>query len=320
MFIISGPTGVGKTDLSLKLADKLNLSIVNSDAWQFYKYLNIGTAKPDYKNLKIPHRFFDILDKPESYTSYRYRRDLVNFIKNNNIDFNKILITGGSGFYINSLLFDSDNLNKLSNLIRYKYDNKSILWDRLNKIDPDRAKEINKNDYYRLERSLDIWQNLKIKPSKFKPEFKPINLDLNKKTNTRINLIILVRDRDDLYKRINSRVDEMLSSGWIEEVKNLKNLSNYSSWKEFLLNKKPIGYDIILNCLDSDTNLKNLDSNNINLIKKLTRNYAKKQLIYFRMLSKKLINNKDVDITYLNLSNLTSAAVDLYIKQLLNSN
>lgn len=301
--IVSGPTGVGKTDLVRDLANKLmfNVAIVNADMGQLYAPLSIGTAKPNIKNETISHYLFDILDMPINYTVADYRKKLINSM--NELWSKNIvpIVVGGSGFYIKSIFFPQPVVNQMQAQKKQAYKNLNVqeLWNRLNKVDPERAAMINHNDRYRLERALDIWEQTGQKPSNYKLTFDPPGY---------CAFIFLTRDRDDLYKRINKRVDVMLNSGWIEEVKSLD-----TSWHSFLIEKKLIGYPEIISYLQEPQGGLLVEE-----IAKKTRAYAKRQLTFWKSLSK-MLHKADPDcryIKYIDEVNLTLLDIDLYIGQL----
>ncbi len=300
--IITGPTGVGKTDFVDKLVQKLPCEIINIDVGQFYTPLTIGTAKPDWKNQKTPHHLFDIIDEPKNFTVFEYRRLIE--IKLNEIYLkNKLpILVGGSGFYIQSLLFPPQKQQKLENINSYAKD----CWEQLYKIDRERALKIDKNDFYRINRALQIYNSTGKKPSEFQPEYKPIG---------NYFLIILDRARNDLYKKINERVIQMINQGWIDEVKNLDN-----SWHAFLKEKKLIGYDDILRFINSENGDEDLLTDTI---KQKTRNYAKRQITFFKMLTKKIMNAEKTEKTkkLINYSwfNLSENDSEIYIQELLKN-
>ncbi|HLB93653.1 MAG TPA: tRNA (adenosine(37)-N6)-dimethylallyltransferase MiaA [Candidatus Babeliales bacterium] len=342
MIIIAGPTGVGKTELSLKLAAQLKSpAIINADLGQFYTPLTIGTAKPDWCHEPMPHYLFDILDQPENFTAFQYRRLVIELLEklnsviaNNRSNTTPILV-GGSGFYLQALFFKSP-LDKLypeaSDNSPAFYDNNSPesspekilalenlkLWEKLNQIDPVRARELNSHDHYRIQRALEIWQKYKILPSQAKPEYAPIVPQTQK-----IKLLILTRDLPELYARIDQRVLEMLDAGWATEVQNLVD----TPWEKFLLAKRLIGYDDLLkffraaksNCVVSSRylNSEKIAASTVQLIQKRSRNYAKRQIAFFKMLTRQLTEKSagQIEIEWLNL---TATDVDLYIKRLLS--
>lgn len=194
VIILTGPTGVGKTEFSQKLAQKISaknrsgeknsVEIINCDVGQFYRSLSIGTAKPDLSEQNITHHMFDIIDRTESISVTNYRKKVQKIINEIWARGNIAMIVGGSLFYILSLFFppiDSGEISpdKSANELHNKPIEQLItpqqLWQKLYAIDPERAKEIDKNDTYRLQRALQIWQTKSISPSSLKPEFKPLS-------------------------------------------------------------------------------------------------------------------------------------------------
>lgn len=300
MIIIYGPTGVGKTELSLLLSQYLPIEIINMDIGSLYAPLTIGTAKPDWKQSSIPHHLFDIIADPASkYSVMDYRSQVYGLIKEIKKRKRVPVLVGGSGFYLKSLFFPAITTNSQgiysSNLPTDQ------LWHQLNEIDPQRAACIDKNDRYRIQRALAIWFNTGTLPSLCAPVFDPVDSAY---------IIHLTRNRSDVYARINARVKQMINDGWYQEVALLD-----TEWKEFIVQKKVIGYDDILNTLDADESQK---EQVVVTIQTKTRNYAKRQETFWRMLNKQL---HEVDpshsVVMTQTLNLTYTNVELYIKQLL---
>ncbi len=278
LIIIYGPTGVGKTDLALSL-DKLEpIEIVNGDSGQLYEPLSIGTAKPDWKNEIIPHHLFDYCKTPIDITVVEYRKLILETIEDIWLRGATPVIVGGSGFYINSLFFPPKHNDSAldAKIKKTEEDTKSTqeLWNLVYQHDPKRAQSLAIQDRYRIIRALDIIASGH-KPSTLVPEYVPFPAE--------VLLIFLNRDRHELYERINQRTEIMMQQGWIDEVKKIIG----TEWQEFLLRKKIIGYDDIIKYIVSD------DSNFtyaklIESIQQKTRNYAKRQCTFWRMLQKKL--------------------------------
>lgn len=257
IIVIVGPTGVGKTSLSLSLAKNYNAEIINIDAMQIYKEMNIGTAKiMDTKG--IPHHLLSIRSVSEPYSVYEYQKDarkiLDEFIKNNK----NVIIVGGSGLYVKALLYD------------YKFDveNDNNQYDNLSNEDIyTEIKELNNevdihiNNRKRLVRMLNKLKNNN-------------KLDNNGDTLLYDNVyfIGLSTDRTTLYKRIDERVDEMVKEGLIEEVKSLydKNINTIPI-------NTAIGYKELYKYFDSKISKEDA----IDLIKKNSRHYAKRQYTWF---------------------------------------
>ncbi len=307
IIVITGATGVGKTDFALQLGKHMPIEIVNADLGQFYQPLTIGTAKPHWQQEPIPHHLFDIGTIPESFTVTEYKKQLLVCLEDI-WQRNKIpVIVGGSTFYIESIFFEPVNpdiikepdINTLSD---------SDLWNQLNIIDPERAAQIHPHDVYRLERALTIWHTTGVKPSLQKPLYNPPAPFL---------FFHITRDRPELYERINQRVITMLDVGWIEEVKKLL----ATPWEHFIQTKKFIGYPEIIAFLKDKNPLSYQEL--VDTIAQRTRNYAKRQETYWKRLKNKLHNCLVFapGYTYSEASkvyeiNLTSLDLDVYIKQL----
>ncbi|MBA3751698.1 tRNA (adenosine(37)-N6)-dimethylallyltransferase MiaA [Candidatus Dependentiae bacterium] len=276
--IVSGPTGVGKTDFVDRLYSVLAhpYEIINADVGQLYEPLTIGTAKPLYKDSAIPHHLFDVLKAPTSYTVSQWREQVVS-IMHSLWERNVIpVIVGGSSFYISSLFFPPMAASPEQQL-PVSWQNKSSLdlWQELDTIDTERARLLHPQDRYRIERALSLWYTQGKKPSECIPVFLAPGT---------CHFYYLTRDVADLYTRINERVLIMLEQGWIEEVRSLDD-----HWKQFLLEKKLIGYPDIVKYIAAgeDSVRDELEA----VISQKTRNYAKRQLIFWRMLKKKLENH-----------------------------
>ncbi len=292
VLIITGPTGVGKTDFVDKVASCMPAEIVNLDLGQFYEPFGIGTAKPDWKSQSVTHHLFDIVKTPHNYTVFQYRSIVIEKIKEIWARGKLPILFGGSGFYLLSLFFPPLEGSEINDV------EASTSWQELQRLDPGRAAQIDKNDSYRIQRAISIAKSGKV-PSQLKPKFDPF---------CSAKIIVLNRDRDNLYERINKRTLEMLAEGWVEEVGKLS-----GEWQQFLMDKKLIGYDDVIKYLNKEISKDKL----IEVIRKKTRNYAKRQLTFFRMLERKLkeeVNpSHTVSVDWLDL---TLSDLDLYIKQL----
>lgn len=273
MIIMYGPTGVGKTDCSIELANRLGGEIVNMDMGALYTPLSIGTAKPDWQSSSVPHHLFDVADSPRFITVVQYRELLLGVIEQIWQRGNIPILVGGSGFYLKSLFFPPHGA-PIAASDAYTHIPENKLWQHLMEIDPVRAKAINPQDLYRVKRALDIWYSTGKKPSDHAPVFQPL---------APFALYFLKRDRAELYARIDERVLTMIDAGWIAEVQSLRN----SDWEPFIHEKKIIGYDDILAYLATDQT----DSDKKMLVEKIqkkTRNYAKRQFTFWRSLQKDL--------------------------------
>lgn len=250
---IVGPTGVGKTKLSVELAKKYNAIVVNGDSMQVYKELNIGTAKVTEEEKKgIKHKLFDIVNPTEMYTVYDYQKDLRNILDNNK---NKnIIIVGGTGLYIKAGLYNY--IFETENNINNKYDEltNEELYDLALKKDKDC--NIHINNRKRLIRFLNKTETIQDKD----------------KLLYDVKFIGLTTDREKLYERINKRVDIMIENGLLKEVKSLYDRNIRS--KAILTG---IGYKELYEYFDGKISLDDA----IKLIKQRSRHYAKRQYTWF---------------------------------------
>ncbi len=297
--VIAGPTGVGKSDFALQLAQQLSfpVELINADMGQLYTPLSLGTAKPDYKHEPVVHHLFDCLDEPRDYTVHEFRQAVVQVMQELWARGVVPLIVGGSSFYVQSLFFPP-----LAAAEQIHVDDRSTeqLWAELCTYDPERAKQIHPHDRYRIVRALALWHSGTV-PSTQVPVFDPPG---------NCFFYYLVRERAELYDRINRRVRQMFDAGWLEEVQHLD-----ASWRTFLRRKKLIGYPEIIEYLETRTlTFEQL----VDEISTKTRAYAKRQITFWRMLQKKLVA-ADPEHTVLRRVaelNLTGSHDEVYIKQL----
>ena len=265
--VIAGPTGVGKTKISIDLASELNAEIISSDSAQVYKGLNIGTAKITDKEMQgIKHHLIDIVEPISKYSVGNFEKD-VNKILNQNPEKNFLLV-GGTGLYINSvtkglsILPEADKKTReyLSTL-----DNQT-LFELALKYDKEATKEIHPNNRVRLERVVEVFL---LTGQKFSELFKK-NI---KNNNFKFLKIALERDRENLYDRINKRVDIMFEQGLVDEVKNL-----YKIYGEKLYKLNIIGYNEIIDYINGKISLDEASYR----IKLNSRHYAKRQFTWFK--------------------------------------
>lgn len=300
---IYGPTASGKTAFAEKIASLIPAEIINMDSAQMYTPLHIGTAKPDWQSTPFKQHLFDIVDKPHNITVHAFRLMVEQKIKEIHERGNIPIFVGGSGFYLKSLFFKLEPDTVPESKIADTEPVEGDLWDQLHIIDPERAAHIHPNDYYRLRRALEIWRVTGQKPSLYKPQYAPIASWI---------IAHVTRDRKDLYERIDKRVLHMLQAGWIAEVQHLI----ATGWEPFLLEKGIIGYAEIIGYLKHMYTLEQATE----LIQQRTRNYAKRQETFWRMLKKDISVAKiqdDQDSGKITEFDLTYPDIDLYIKQLL---
>ncbi|NIA29655.1 MAG: tRNA (adenosine(37)-N6)-dimethylallyltransferase MiaA [Actinobacteria bacterium] len=274
VLLIVGPTAVGKTEISLRLARSLGGEIVSADSRQVYRYMDIGTAKPAKHELEqIPHHFIDVRNPDEYYSAGEYGCEARACIKNL-LSENKVpIVVGGSGFYIRALvdgLFApgiSDPQVKEKWRLRIRKEGAENVFAYLQKIDPQSAARLHPNDTQRVVRALEVYE-IAGKPLSAFQEGGETPADFS------IIFIGLTRKREVLYERINSRVDKMIEKGLIDEVVSLRK----RGWGPELNALRTVGYKEVFDYLDSAVSMDEM----IRLIRQNSRRYAKRQLTWFR--------------------------------------
>ena len=289
IIVIVGPTGVGKTKLSIELAKIFNGEIINADSTQIYKDLDIATAKVTEKEKEgIPHHLIDIKNIDEEYTVYNYQKDCRNKIEEIRARNKTPIIVGGTGLYINAVLYDYKfEEEKYDN--SYENYNTNELYQKLINIDPNT--NIHKNNRKRIIRALNYYQNNN-KPMSEKETTKNMLYDAY--------IIGLTTNREELYDRINKRVDTMFINGLENEAKKIYNTNIRS--KAVMT---PIGYKELFEYFDNNITKEEA----IELIKKRSRNYAKRQYTWFN----NKLNVKWFDVNFNNV-NETVNNVKKYIE------
>ena len=264
VLIITGPTGTGKTKLSVEVAKKFNTEIINGDALQVYRGMNILTAKiKDEEKDGIKHHLFDILDPSETYSIADYQttvRDYINKLSEKNM---LPIIAGGSGLYLDSVIYDYQfSSDKRNDSLDSKYDKLSNeeLHNILRKLNNEAAEKIHMNNRKRVLRAIELSEN-----NNYVPEF-------NNKLVYDVLYICLLEDREKHYHAINKRVDKMMEEGLLEEVINL------SKQDINIIAKGAIGYKEFLPYLNGEISL----AEAIDKVKQNTRHLAKRQMTWFR--------------------------------------
>lgn len=276
IIVITGPTGVGKSDLAVELAKRMNAEIVSADSVQIYKGMDIGSAKISRLKMQgIRHHMIDCLDIHEDYDVVKFRdraRVCIDDILSRN---KQVIIAGGTGFYIQAIVrdirfedsaVDYEYRKKLYELAK-REDGGKILYDELTKTDPLSAKEIDEHNIKRVIRALEFYKStgkslsLHNKEEREKPDY------------YKNKIYVLNDDREKLYQRIDKRVDEMMEAGLEEEVGALYARCPYSR-----ILQNAIGYKEMLGFIKGDYD----KAEAVRLIKRNTRHFAKRQLTYFR--------------------------------------
>ncbi|MHA6258789.1 tRNA (adenosine(37)-N6)-dimethylallyltransferase MiaA [Sporosarcina sp. CAU 1771] len=271
---IVGPTASGKTAISVELAKKISGEIINGDAMQVYKGLDIGTAKIKPEEMdSIPHHLFDTKSPTESFSVAEYQSEVRKWIKDIQDRGKTPIIVGGTGLYVQSVLYDFRFTEELSDpkvreRLEHELEEKgsTYLYERLQQADPVGAEKIHPNNHRRLVRALEIIE--------ITGETKS-NHEQNVGNNALYKHLIigLEVERELLYERIGVRVDQMMDQGLLEEVEGL-----WNSGIRQVQSVQAIGYKELYQHIEGTLTLEE----SVELIKKNTRNYAKRQMTYFR--------------------------------------
>lgn len=287
LLIIAGPTAVGKTNLSIKLAKELNGEIVSTDSMQIYKYMDIGSAKIKKAEMEgIPHHMIDVVDPGTPFSVAEYKSVAIKCI-DDILSRNKLpILVGGTGLYINALTCNM-NFTEANSDEEYRKELESLaeengneyIHNMLKDIDPISYKEIHYNNRKRVIRALEVYK-LTNKPfSSFNSGEEFYNGPYD------VNYFVLNMDREKLYERINLRVDIMIEKGLIEECIKLKNMG----YNSLMQSMQGIGYKEVFYYLDNKITYDEA----IEMIKQGSRNYAKRQLTWFRRDPRAIFMNKD---------------------------
>lgn len=276
LMILTGPTAVGKTHLSIALAKAVNGEIISADSMQVYKQMDIGTAKIRPEEMDgVPHHLVDVLSPKEEFNIVRFQQmakeAMIKIYEQGKIP----ILVGGTGFYIQAVLYDIDftetcedreyreELQKFADR-----EGEEALHNRLKEKDPKAAEEIHPHNVKKVIRALEF----------YKSTGKPISAhnEEQRQKESPYNFLYLVlnQDREILYERIEKRIDQMVSEGLVEEVKSLKEQGCHKE----MVSMKGLGYKEILSYLDGEMSLEDA----ITLLKRDTRHFAKRQLTWFR--------------------------------------
>ncbi|MCX6180875.1 MAG: tRNA (adenosine(37)-N6)-dimethylallyltransferase MiaA [Bacteroidetes bacterium] len=271
LIVVAGPTAIGKSDLSVALAKEFDCEIISADSRQFYKEMCIGTAKPSIEDMQgVPHHFIDNISIEESYNVGKFEEEAIALLHEIFKQKSIAIMVGGSGLYINAVLYGMDDLPKNDPEIRaeleknYQEFGLSWLQEKLKEVDPEYFKSAEINNTNRIMRAIEVSLITGI----------PYSQQLNKKTTKRdfkTIFIVLNTDREKLYDRINRRVDQMMKNGLVEEVKNLLPHKSNNA-----LNT--VGYKELFEHLEGNCTLDTAIEN----IKQNSRRYAKRQITWFK--------------------------------------
>ena len=291
MIVLTGPTAVGKTALSIALAKEIGGEIISADSMQVYRYMDIGSAKISKEEMQgVPHHLIDVLDPSEEFHVYRFQQMAKEAVKEIYQKGHIPIVVGGTGFYIQALLYDIDfSTEEDHTALRAELEKtaaekgSAYLHEQLKELDPVSAQEIHPNNQKRIIRALEFYRLNGAKISDHN------QMQRQKEAAYDFRYFVLNDDRARLYQRIEERVDEMLEKGLLNEVKRLKEMG----YQRDLVSMQGLGYKELLSHLAGECTLDEA----IYLIKRNTRRFAKRQLTWFRRerniiwLEKDTINN-----------------------------
>lgn len=271
LIVLLGPTGVGKTELSLKLAEWMGSPILSADSRQLYKDLTIGTAAPTVQQReRIIHYFVGTLELPDYYSASQFEQDVMALCKKLFLTHDSILMTGGSMMYIDAVTKGIDDIPSVHPEIRetvwQEYEKKGLapFVEELKKKDPLHYEEVDLNNYKRVIHAIEICRQTGLPYSFFRTK-------KQKERPFKIIQVGLTREREELYDRINQRVDQMIADGLVEEAKRVYPYRQYNS-----LNT--VGYKELFSYFNGEWPLNAA----IEKIKRNSRVYARKQMTWFK--------------------------------------
>ena len=271
LIVILGPTGIGKTEVAIKVAAELDTYIISADSRQVFKELNIGTAVPSSSQMKkVKHYFIQHKSIHDYYSASMYEQEVISLLKKLFPVKGKVVMTGGSGLYIDAVCEGIDDIPDVDPETRKKVEEKlnsegvNSLRNDLRLLDPESYKKVDLKNPKRIQRAVEICL------STGKP-YSSFLTDKNKKRDFKVLKIGLNKKREELYEKINNRVEKMVKAGLVEEAREYYQYRNLNS-----LNT--VGYKELFDHFDGKINL----AESIELIKRNTRRYAKRQLTWFQ--------------------------------------
>lgn len=307
LFILMGPTAVGKTSLSIKLAKDLDGEIISADSMQIYKYMDIGTAKVTKDEMDgVPHYMLDIIEPDQSFSVSNYKDMATEYIRDIN-NRNKLpIVVGGTGLYINSLTYNlnfasvppdeaiRNRLEALGDQYGNEYIHRMLL-----EVDEESGQRISIKDRKRIIRALEIYEITGKTMTEYNKNFRSLNEDYD------LAMVCLNMERSKLYENINKRVDIMIDNGLIDEVKHILSMGYHKD----LVSLQGIGYKEIIQYLENQISFDDA----VDGIKQGSRNYAKRQLTWFRRDNR--IKWVDVD-NFINIDELSYEIKDFVMQSL----
>lgn len=276
LIILTGPTAVGKTDLSIALAHQIGGSVISADSMQVYRHMDIGSAKIRKEEMQgIPHYLVDILEPDEEFHVVRFQEYARQCMEEIQAEGRLPIVVGGTGFYIQALLYDIDfsqepeDRNYRSRLEQTAREQGGhVLHEMLAQVDAESAQAIHENNVKRVIRALEFYHLSGKKISEHNEE------ERRRKSPYQFCYFVLNDERERLYRRIEQRVDIMLEEGLVEEVRNLQKMG----YNKHMVSMQGLGYKEILDYLEGDCTLEEA----VYRIKRDTRHFAKRQLTWFR--------------------------------------
>ena len=274
--ILTGPTAVGKTALSIALAKALHTGIISADSMQVYKHMDIGSAKITPEETQgVDHALIDVYEPDEEFHVVQFQHDAKAAMERM-WEQNKLpLVVGGTGFYIQALLYDIDfTTEDADSALREKYERLAreqgveALHDMLRAVDPQSAKDIHANNVKRVIRALEFYEKTGTPISAHNA------MEREKRSPYGFAYFVLTDKREKLYERIDARVDAMMEQGLLDEVKALKK----KGYSRNMVSMQGLGYKELLAYLDGECSLEEA----VYIIKRDTRHFAKRQLTWFR--------------------------------------
>lgn len=285
MIVIVGPTGVGKTAVALDLAAYFKTEIVSADSRQIFKELNIGTAKPTKKELAgVPHHFINSHSIHETYDAAAYGRDALAIIHELFKKHDHVILCGGSGLYVKAVCQGFDDIPEITVEVReklmadYEKYGIAVLQEKMEQLDPTHFEKIDKHNPHRLIRALEVLLGTGMSITSFQKKIKTDH-------NFSITKIGLELPREELFRRIDERMDKMIAEGLFEEAEGLYAHKDHNALQT-------VGYREIFDFMEGAYDRQGA----VRLLKRNSRRYAKRQLTWFK---------RDPEIVWMNPANIT---------------
>jgi tRNA dimethylallyltransferase len=271
LIAIVGPTAVGKTAVAIELAERLKTEIISADSRQIFKEMEIGTAKPSAEELaRVKHHFINIKSIEEQYDAGQYGREALELVNQLFVKFDRLILCGGSGLYVKALLEGFDEMPEIAEGVRekiiqeYNFNGLEWLQKEVEKVDPEYFSEVDVKNPQRLMRALEL----------YRASGKPLSV-LRKKQKKELPFEVikigLELPREELYQRIDGRMDAMIAQGLFEEASRLHNRKELNALQT-------VGYKEIFGFMDGEYDREEA----VRLLKRNSRHYAKRQLTWFK--------------------------------------